>query len=296
MRRTEFLKGFLQAAGAVLVGGRTLPAAGRTGQPERGTRATKWQLACAHDGSGTVVAGNLETAARAVARGADLLGYTAPSHHEFDESIPFYQTYWNAAGGFAGFWSGPTTDLLGSDNSDLGSESFYAYSPVGASRIYWGGRRQGERVMPQKHYDLYRWYVRDCWDLLYEHDEQGRALNGSPERLRAAIRDGLGLKIGIKNLFGLDDTDSKGPEHWVFLPGILHLNYLGSSRPITFTTRRLVVVSATWPLVLTQKSFHPATILARNTGEVGLELGTLLPPGFQIRRIRRPMRWLAATV
>jgi hypothetical protein len=204
--------------------------------------APEWVLACEQEGSGHIRSGSLEAAARAVARGADLCVYTTPSHRQFEESIPLHQTYWNVEGAFAGFWSAPTAELLTPDGSDLGGESFYAYSPSGASRIYWGSKGVSERVMPRAHYLVYRWFVRDCWSVAWEIDASGRTLSGSLEQVRQAVGRGLGIKVGIKDLFDADAGASKVPEHWTFVESVLNLAYFDAKEAITFATRRSTIV------------------------------------------------------
>lgn len=283
MRRADFLRLGLGTALVGAAGVRT--ASGAT---------TEWTLACEQEGSGRIRSGSLEAAARAVGRGADLCVYTTPSHRQFEESIPLLQTYWNVDGAFAGFWSAPTAELLTPDDSDLGGESFYAYSPAGASRIYWGSKGVSERVMPRAHYLVYRWFVRDCWTVAWEIDAGGHTLSGSLEQVREAVRRGLGIKVGVKDLFDADAGSSKVPEHWTFVESVLNLAYFSDAEAISFATRRSTLVGGKWPLRLEAASFHPARMRVRTTGEIGLAIETFPPLGHTLRRMRRAIRVLTS--
>ncbi len=62
----------------------------------------------------------------------------------------------------------------------------------------------GDTLSPCENYTydfgVYRWWVRERWELVLAHDSQGAPLSGSLECLQEAFRAGRDLKVGVTDL------------------------------------------------------------------------------------------------
>ena len=139
-------------------------------------------------------------------------------------------------------------------------------------------------------YGVYRWFTCDRWRLVYEHDEQGNRVAGDLSELMEAVRAGLSIRVGVRQLFGLNQDDAGGPGHVSFLttmqPMIKNGHVLSNC---DFT----LVGAPQWPIVWND-GLHMAVLLPSTSGEF---VCFLAEPGklpFHRYMRRRAMQWMVA--
>jgi hypothetical protein len=113
-------------------------------------------------------------------------------------------------------------------------------------------------------YDMetYRYVVRDDWQEVLAHDDDGRVVRGSFDALEAAQVGGLEFKVGIA---GLAAGLGKGPEHEVFSlvgSGFLHTG----ARLYTCLTHPLVRIAPAIPLEYRSFGWDVAWVFLRTDG------------------------------
>ena len=195
-----------------------------------------WTCALELDEQRRVVSGSPEALATAVKRGADVRCYTTFDYGEHmsvpdsevglvQEMMNFGVVYWLEGGHIAAIQTTryPANCSLGFQ--PFPSLSFFLYNDngeCGIARPFL--KRQGSSLLtgavPDKYrtldrfdddtsspaenyvYDfgVYKWWVREAWEMLLSHDADGAPVSGSLEALQEAFRAGRNLKVAIAGL------------------------------------------------------------------------------------------------
>ncbi len=124
------------------------------------------------------------------------------------------------------------------------------------------------------------YFVRDDWQEILSHSDQGDVRSGSLEELLKAFRVGAEMKVGIRGLcHDLSEQSSESPDHEVFIN--LHAYYYYTqSRQLMGATFPLVRIQPSIPLVYRSQAWDFGWVMVRNDGHVALMIYdpyTLLP-------------------
>ena len=112
-------------------------------------------------------------------------------------------------------------------------------------------------------FEYFRYIVRDDWQEIYAHDENGNTTFGSLEDMLSAIREGRDTKAAIRNF-------RPGPgtldyELFTFLGS----NYYSTeSRHLAINTQPLVLVEPNIPMAYASGNWRPGNMLLHNNGVV----------------------------
>lgn len=252
-----------------------------------------------------IIAGSMPALADAVARGADLKGYTtfdygehmsAPDSREglVQELMCFSTVYLLEGRHVAGIQTTryPANSSLGF--GDAASLSFFlnnANCQNGVARLFLDGRVGAAKPAPDfvgKYkvidawdsvspcpsenftYDFgeYAWWVSDTWREVLAHDAHGKILRGSLLELREAFRAGASIKVGVKNLCADLSIPGELPvAHEVFIE--LHSIYNHEeSGFLGGESQPLVRVAPSIPLKYRSGNWNCGWILPRTDGIV----------------------------
>jgi len=251
--------------------------------------AEGWQLALEQQADLSITDGGTAALAAAVRRGADLRVYMTTDRYE--ETIYFQQTYAGAGDRCAGLMSHHHGYVHHGRDVEQPNMSIFRYDTSGTfeqMKWLWGDRALNEgQTYP---YGIYKWFTCDRWRVVYEHDAGGQVCAGDLDELKALVRQGRTIQVGIRQLFGLVADASDGPEHISFLATMQPVISAGHVQ----SNCDLVVVGAPrWPIVW-REGLHIATVLPSTSGQLlafAAEPGKL--PFARIER-RRAMQWLVA--
>ena len=248
-----------------------------------------WELALEQQRDLSVTRGSAAALAARVRGGADLRLYMTTDRYE--ETIYFQQTYAGDGERFAGLMSHHHGYVHHGQDVEQPNCSIFKYDTSGTfAQIKW---LWGDVALDESQaypYGIYRWFVNDRWRLVYEHDDQGRTVHGDLEELKACVREGRTLQVGIRQLFGLAHEVRDGPDH---------ISFVTTMQPIIRDSHvqsncDLVVVGAPqWPFSW-KDGLHIAMILPATSGEM---LCFLAEPGrLPFHRLirRRAMQWMVA--
>lgn len=136
-----------------------------------------------------------------------------------------------------------------------------------------------------------RWYVCDRWRVVYEHDADGQPISGDLDELKEHIRTGRSVKVGVRQLFGIQEDDSSGPEHISFLSVVQPLikdGHAGANCDF------ILAGAPRWPMTW-KDGLDLGMIWPWSSGEMICHL--VEPGGLPFRRtnVRRAMQWLVAS-
>ncbi len=248
-----------------------------------------WEIALEQDRGLETVRGSVEEVARAVARGSDLRLYMTTETYE--ETLYFQQTYSGEGDAFAGLMSHHHSYMHRGRLPAQPYFSFFKYDVSGRfSHVKWMLDNQVFDESQAYGYGVYRWFVCDRWRLVYEHDAHGERVHGDIEELKEHVRAGRTLRVGIRQLFGLADDETRGPAH---------LSFLTTMQPViqdgqVLSNCDFVLVGAPhWPFTW-KDGLHLAMMQPSTSGEI---TSYLAEPGklpFERAPRRRGMRWLVA--
>ncbi len=251
----------------------------------------EWRLAFEQDSSLATVSGSAAAVAGAARRGADLRLYmTTPT---YEETLYFQQTYAGGGEAFAGLMSHHHSYVWDGQPFDEPYVCLFKYDASGRfSMVKWllGDRTEGHSTVGN--YGVYRWFVCDRWRLAYEHDEQGNRIAGSLDDLMEAARSGLSIRVGVRQLFGLNEDDASGPEHLSFLTTMQPLIQDGH---VMSNCDFALVGASQWPFEWSD-GLHVAVMRPSTSGEF---VCFLAEPGklpFRRHMRRRAMVWMVADV
>jgi hypothetical protein len=251
--------------------------------------ANDWRLALEQSTELSIKRGSHAAVAGAVRRGADLRLYMTTETYE--ETLYFQQTYVGPQGRFAGLMSHHHSYTHRGQIADQPYLSFFKYDTSGTfSHIKWMLNGEVLDESDTYPYGIYRWFVCDRWRLVYEHDENGNRLFGDLEELKAHVRQGRTLQVGIRQLFGLAEPATPAPEHISFLTTMQPVIQQGH---ILSNCDLVLIGPARWPFTW-EEGLHVSFLQPSTSGEV---ICYLAEPGkLPFRRIvpRRGMQWFVA--
>ncbi len=168
----------------------------------------EWKLAFEQDSELVTVSGSAAAVADAVRRGADLRLYmTTPT---YEETLYFQQTYAGEGDAFAGLMSHHHSYVW--DGKPFGEPyvCLFRYDASGGfSMVKWLLGDRAEDHSSAGAYGVYRWFVCDRWKPVYEHDAHGNSVAGNLSDLMEAVRAGLSIRVGVRQLFGLRSYNQK---------------------------------------------------------------------------------------
>ena len=107
-------------------------------------------------------------------------------------------------------------------------------------------------------YRVYRWYVCHCWQVACEHDADSNRVSGDLDAWKEHIRAGHSIKVGVRQLFGIQNDDPSGPDHISFLDimqPLIQDGHVGANSDFIlsgapqwpFTWRDGLAVGMVWP-------------------------------------------------
>ena len=251
----------------------------------------EWQLVLAQQTDLSIVSGSKIALADAVRRGADLRLYMTTDRYE--ETIYFQQTCAGEGANCAGLMSHHHGYVHHGNRVEQPNLSIFRYDTSGSFeqiKWLWGDIALDEgQAYP---YGIYKWFVCDRWRVVYEHDAAGTALAGDLDELKALVREGRTLQVGVRQLFGLVEDDKSGPGHISFAATMQPLIIDGHVQ----SNCDLVVIGApNWPVVW-REGVHVAAVKPSTSGQLlcfAAEPGKM--PCTRLER-RRSMQWLVAEI
>ena len=137
---------------------------------------------------------------------------------------------------------------------------------------------------------VYRWFIRDRWRLVYEHDADGNRVSGDLEELKENVRQGRSIQVGIRQLFGLAKDRTDGPAH-LSVPTTMQPVISGGH--VQSNCELVAIGAPTWPCNW-EEGLHAGVLLPSTSGEIA---GFVAEPGqFPLQRIlrRRAMQWMVS--
>ncbi len=121
-------------------------------------------------------------------------------------------------------------------------------------------------------FEVFRFWVRDVWEEVFSHTDDGTVVSGSVDDLVDAFKDGADVKVGIRGLSGdLTNDDEEALGHEMFI----HTNsgyYYTEQKIFRGATHPFVRVKAGIPMEYTSGGWDAAWALARSDGHVSLRL------------------------
>jgi len=146
-------------------------------------------------------------------------------------------------------------------------------------------------------YDMetYRYFVRDDWEEILSHDQDGTVTAGSFDALEAAQIAGREIKVGIRDLAAdliRGDAGDRSPTHEVFTPigsGFLHTG----PRVYAALTHPVVRVAPADPLRYRSGGWDVAWVFLRTDGDAVLRTLEPYTRRWADRPARLACRWFA---
>lgn len=248
-----------------------------------------WQLVLEQQPDLSVTHGSATDTAELVGRGADLRLYMTTEGYE--ETIYFQQTYAGEGDAFAGLMSHHHGYVHHGKIVAQPNWSLFKYDTSGTfSQIKW---LWGDIALDESKaypYGIYRWFANDRWRLVYEHNAAGEAVEGDLKELKALVREGRTIQVGVRQLFGLAQDCTDGPEH---------ISYVDTMQPLirhghVESNCDFVLVGApVWPFTW-KDGVHLAMMLPSTSGEITCFLAEPGRLPFERAVHRRAMRWMVA--
>lgn len=248
-----------------------------------------WTLALEQTTQLEVTQGSIARVSDAVRNGARLRLYMTTDTYE--ETLYFQQTYAGSGPAFAGLMTHHHSYFHRGQIAAQPYCSFFSYDTSGTyTHIKW---MLDNTVIDEGQaypYGVYRWFVQDGWHLVYEHDASGNRLRGDLEELKSLAREGRTLEVGIRQLFGLAEDDTSGPEHICYLTTMQPVIQAGE---VLSNCDFVLVGPPRWPLGR-PPGLHVAMMQPSTSGEIVCYLAK--PGELPFRRIvpRRGMVWRVA--
>jgi hypothetical protein len=140
-------------------------------------------------------------------------------------------------------------------------------------------------------FDVFRFWVRDNWNEVLAHDDDGAVRSGSVEALADAFSNGSEVKVGISGLCAdLADGPADSIEHEVFIQ-VGSCYYYTEARLFIGATHPFVRVRPAVPLAYGSRAWDFGWAMAKTDGRAELLLAD--PYSLKFRRLqeRYPIRW-----
>ena len=248
-----------------------------------------WTKICSVAGDFQPAAGSVAAVAEAVRRGADLRRFSTydPESTGLVEETMSLQTTWvfddEHVGGLStlrhpvdaglDFWSRPTMAYWIFNVTAPSASAMVPMDGQAADRaedgwVYVDNTPFDRALDKQWLSKQYHWWVRDDWEEVCTHDEDGNPSRGSWEDVRSAANDGCELKVGIRDLWShLASPGVEPPEHEVFTTcgtQFAHVDgaFFGALTTPTFLVRPVA------PLKFRDDVVEPGWLLVRSDGRV----------------------------
>jgi len=248
-----------------------------------------WELALEQRSDLSIKSGDEAGLAAKVRLGADLRLYMTTDSYE--ETIYFQQTYAGEGEAFAGLMSHHHGYVHHGEQVEQPNVSIFKYDTSGTfSQIKWIWGDVASDESQTYPYGVYRWFANDRWRVVYEHDEQGRPVQGDLKELKECVRQGLSVQVGIRQLFGLGEDIVDGPEHISFVTTMQPVIRDGQ---VQSNCDLAVVGAPLWPLTW-RDGVQIAMMLPSTSGQM---LCFLAEPGkLPFSRVirHRAMQWMVA--
>ncbi len=139
-------------------------------------------------------------------------------------------------------------------------------------------------------FEVFKYFVRDCWEEVFCHDADGRTMSGSVDALAAAFSDGRAVKVGISGLcsdFACEDSCLK---HEVFVETGSCYYYVDQKLFIT-GSHPVVRVKPGIPLRYQSGGWDFGWLVLRTDGTVVYRRCDPYTLAFRDDRQRHPIRW-----
>ena len=253
--------------------------------------ANDWLVSLEQNRELEATQGTSAATAAAVRNGADLRLFLIAQGYE--ETLYFQQTYAGEGDAFAGLM---THHHSYAHRGALAAQpyfSFFKYDTSGTfSQIKWMLDNATFDESQPYEYGLYRWFVCDRWRVVYEHDADGNRVAGDLTELMECVRQGRSIKVGVRQLFGIQDDDASGPRHVSFLSVMQPLiqdGHVGANCDFVLSG------AGRWPLTW-RDGLAVGMVWPWSSGEI---ICHLVEPGrlpFRRTRVHRAMQWLVADI
>ncbi|MBM81657.1 MAG: hypothetical protein CMJ78_13845 [Planctomycetaceae bacterium] len=249
----------------------------------------QWVLSLEQNSETEVIKGSIVETADAVRRGADLRLFLIAK--DYEETLYFQQTYAGEQDAFAGLMTHHHSYAHRGSLAEQPYFSFFKYDACGTfSQVKWMLDNQRFDESQAYPYGIYLWYVCDRWRVVYEHDAEGNCVAGDLDELKEHIRAGRSIKVGVRQLFGIQDDDLSGPEHISFLDIMQPLikdGHVGANCDF------ILAGAPKWPFTW-ENALSLGMVWPWSSGEM---IAHLTEPGhlpFRRTTVRRAMQWLVA--
>ena len=248
-----------------------------------------WQLSLEQTVDLNISSGSFAATAEAIGNGADLRLFLIAKGYE--ETLYFQQTYVGENSAFAGLMTHHHSYEHRGSLADQPYLSFFKYDTSGSfSHVKWMlDNATFNESQPYK-YKIYRWFTCNRWRVVYENDADGNCVAGNLDELMHCVRHGQTIKVGVRQLFGIQEDDSSGPAHISFLTVMQPLIKNGR----VGTNCDFVLSGAPqWPFTW-QDDLRVGVLWPWSSGEIVCHL---VKPGhlpFRRTHVRRAMQWLVA--
>lgn len=277
-------------------------------------RSNKWTQACRIGGDFQALEGSVAEVAAAVRRGADLRRFSTydPPQTGLVEETMALQTTWvfdaEHVGGLSTLRHPADCGLGFFKQASLAYWVFGVTAPQTAAFVPLDGAPAdgatgrwirvdehpfvGERNSPWLS-KYYQWWIRDDWEEVHSHDENGTALLGHWEDVRQAAAVGRAIKVGIRNPWShLADGTGVGPEHDVFIECGTQFAHVdgGFFAAMTIPT---CLLRPTKPLRFVGEAFEPGWLLVRTDGRVQRQVLRPSTMEWNTTWTRHSLRWFA---
>ena len=209
----------------------------------------------------------------------------------YEQTLYFQQTYSGQGSAFAGLMSHHHSFIHEGMIPDQPYVGLFKYDTSGTySHLKWTTGDAWHDASDTYPYGVYRWFVCDRWKVVYENDANGNPIIGDIKELMVNIRNGNTIKVGVRQLFGLADDCTAGPEHISFLHTMQPLIDTGEVMP---NCDFVLIGAPRWPFNW-KSGVHVAVMRPSTSGIV--ECYLTQPGQFPFSRAtpRRAMQWLVA--
>jgi len=251
--------------------------------------ANDWVLALEQTSNLEVTQGSISATADAMRNGADLRLFLTTC--DYEETLYFQQTYAGQGDAFAGLMSHHHSYVHRGSPADQPYFSFFKYDTSGAfALVKWMPDNVICDDSKSYPYGIYRWYICDRWRVVYEHDADGNPITGDFDELQACVREGRTIKVGVRQLFGIQDDNSSGPAHASYLSimqPLIQDGHVGANCDFILSG------APQWPFSWND-GLAVGMIWPWSSGEI---ICHFVEPGhlsFRRTKVRRGMQWMVA--
>lgn len=140
-------------------------------------------------------------------------------------------------------------------------------------------------------FNFYRYFVRDDWEEVLSHDENGNIISGSSENLGDAIAQGMEVKAGLRNLCNdLSTNKSEVLEHETFIQ-MNSCYYYTKQHIFVGGSHPLVRVAPNIPMKYQSNNWDFGWLMLRNNGTVGRRIVDPYTLKFTDSQSSHAIRW-----